>query len=375
MSKKYSVFITVLFCGVLAAFFFAVLLCPKREFSETENRYLQTFPKFNIETLKTGTFMSEFETFVTDQFPGRDSWVAAKCVMERATGKKENNGIYFCKEDTLIARLDDPDPQRWSENLSYVQALTEKTDLPVYFSLIPGAGYIWEDRLPENAPNADQAKLIAEAQAAVPGAHWIDLISPLMAHKEEPIFYRTDHHWTSLGAKYAYEAIAPAMGLTVPDADWLDQPEVVSDSFFGTNWSSSGVRWVAPDEIWRYAPDDGITVTSYATGVPEEGALYHPEVLEKKDKYTYFLGGNQPLCVIKNENLTDAPKILVVRDSYSDSLAPFLAQSCAEVHLFDVRYNLNSVSQYAADNDIDAIVVLYSVANFVTENNIFVLSR
>ena len=375
MSKKYSKFLTALFCIVLAAFFSAVLFFPKRTFSEDENRYLQAFPEFSLESLKSGKFMKEFETFVTDQFPGRDAWVAAKCVFERLSGKQENNGIYFCGSDTLIAKVDDPDPDQVEKNLQAVQSLTEKTDKPVYFSLIPSAAYVWADKLPDNAPTADQAALLQKAQEAVPGAHWVDLASALTGHKDEYIFYRTDHHWTSLGAKYGYEALVPAMGLTEAEGDWIQQPQVVSDSFFGTSWSSSGVRWVPADEIWRYAPDDGITVTSNFTGQPEEGALYHPEKLEQKDKYTYFLGGNQPLCVIKNENLPDAPKVLILRDSYSDSLAPFLAQSCSEVHLFDVRYNLNSVAQYAEENDIDEILVLYSVANFVSEKNIFVLAR
>ena len=375
MSKKYSKFLTALFCIVLAAFFSAVLFFPKRTFSEDESRYLQAFPEFSLESLKSGKFMKEFETFVTDQFPGRDAWVAAKCVFERLSGKQENNGIYFCGSDTLIAKVDDPDPDQVEKNLQAVQSLTEKTDKPVYFSLIPSAAYVWADKLPDNAPTADQAALLQKAQEAVPGAHWVDLASALTGHKDEYIFYRTDHHWTSLGAKYGYEALVPAMGLTEAEGDWIQQPQVVSDSFFGTSWSSSGVRWVPADEIWRYAPDDGITVTSNFTGQPEEGALYHPEKLEQKDKYTYFLGGNQPLCVIKNENLPDAPKVLILRDSYSDSLAPFLAQSCSEVHLFDVRYNLNSVAQYAEENDIDEILVLYSVANFVSEKNIFVLAR
>ena len=375
MSKKYSIFLTILFCAVLAVFFFAILFVPKREFSETENRYLQTFPKFNSQTLTSGEFMMDFETFVTDQFPGRDAWVAAKCYIERASGKKENNSIYFAGDNALIADVPDPDPEQYAQNLAHVQSLTEKTDLPVYFSLVPSAAYVWSDLLPDHAPTADQGALLEQAQEAVPGAEWVDIASTLLAHKDEYVFYRTDHHWTSLGAKYAYESLAEAMGLTVPDAEWLNEPEVVSDSFFGTNWSSSGVRWVSPDEIWRYAPDEGISVTGYYTGVPEESSLYHPDSLEKKDKYTYFLGGNQPLCILRNENLPDAPKVLVLRDSYSDSLAPFLIQSCSEVHLFDVRYNLNSVAQYAADNDIDQILVLFSVANFAAENNIFVLSR
>ena len=115
-------------------------------------------------------------------------------------------------------------------------------------------------------------------------------------------------------------------------------------------------------------------VTSWFTGEPEEGRLYAWEKLEIKDKYTFFMGGNQSLAVIENPNV-DGPKIAIVRDSYTDSLVPFLTQHFSEIHLIDLRYNRNSVAQYLADNDIDMCFVNYSVSNFVTDTNFFPLAR
>ena len=103
-----------------------------------------------------------------------------------------------------------------------------------------------------------------------------------------------------------------------------------------------------------------------------ESSLYHPEKLEVKDKYAFFLGGNQPLCVIQNPDALNG-KLLVVRDSYSDSLAPVLAEEFREVHLFDLRYNNTSLKQYVADNGIDQVLVLYSGNNFNTDQNLFKL--
>ena len=148
----------------------------------------------------------------------------------------------------------------------------------------------------------------------------------------------------------------------------------MSDSFYGTTFSTSGVRWVRPDRIDTYVPEDGLTVTGYPNGTAQPGSLYVPEKLAEKDKYSFFLGGNQPLCVIQTQQ-KDAPKVLIVRDSYSDSLAPFLTQRFSELHLFDLRYNLTSVKSYVAEHDIDAVVVLYSFSNFVTGTNLFVLGR
>ena len=132
-----------------------------------------------------------------------------------------------------------------------------------------------------------------------------------------------------------------------------------------------------PDSIYTLIPEGGtkgrVTVTSYPEGKPVESSLYHPEKLEAKDKYAFFLGGNQPLCVIRNPD-AQGGKLLVVRDSYSDSLAPFLAEEFQEVHLFDLRYNNMSLKQYVADNDIDQVLVLYSANNFNTDNNLFKLA-
>ena len=153
------------------------------------------------------------------------------------------------------------------------------------------------------------------------------------------------------------------------------QPTLVSDSFYGTTWSSSGAGWVLPDEMYTWVPEtDNIIVTGYPTGVPQAGELYVEERLELKDKYSMFLGGNQPLCVIANSQ-AQGGKLLVIRDSYSDSLAPFLALDYAEVHLFDPRYNRTPISQYVEENGIDQVLVLYSAANFATDANLFQLGR
>ena len=152
-------------------------------------------------------------------------------------------------------------------------------------------------------------------------------------------------------------------------------PETASDAFFGTLYSQSGIHWLDPDTLEFWAPEEGLTVTSWRTGKAEPGMLYDRSYLEVKDKYSAFLGGNQPLCVIRNENCPDGGKLLLIRDSYSDALAPFLAQRFSEVHLLDLRYYRAPASQYAAENGIDDICVLYSVQNFLTDKNLVLLAQ
>lgn len=385
MNKKYCIFLTVLFSLFIGGILVGSLLAPDKEFSELENRYLQTPPKLSLENLQSGKFMEDAEDYVNDHVIGRDLWVALKAWSERLSGKQENNGVYFGKNDTLINRLDEPS---WEDipaqggtsakpgletSAGYVNALVNNVDVPVYFGIIPSAAEIWSDRLPEGAPTADEKAIIDRLYDTVQ-TYTIDVYSALEEHKDEDIYYRTDHHWTSLGAYYGYTALMEAMGMEAAPLN-EDAKVTVTDSFYGTIFSSSGVRWVAPDHIDRYISGDGLKVTAYFDGTPTDSTLYVDSYLDKKDKYSSFLGGNQPLCIIETEH-TDAPKVLVIRDSYSDSLAPFLTQNFSEIHLFDPRMNLNSVKDYVETNEIDQVVVLYSISNFISSSkDLFVLSR
>lgn len=396
MSKRYSIFLCVLFCAFIGVFAAAHLLLPDREFSENENRYLEQLPQLEAADFElsfplkksgdffNGTFMSEFETYVTDQFPLRDAFMTVKAACELAVGKTVNNDVYFGKNDTLFAGVATPEAGTVDKNLSYVEALAGKLDIPLYFSLVPNklntAGNLLSDPTAaffnSGAPLALSVNYLGEdlwAQASgLSSARWVDMMPSFLSHADEELFYRTDHHWTSLGAYYGYAALMDAMGIVPVPLDTYEKTTVSTD-FLGTTYSSSGAGWVEPDNIDIYVPAEGVSVTTYPNGTPEEGSLYAEEKLSVKDKYAYFMGGNTPLAVITTQH-TDAPKVLIVRDSYTDSMAPFLTAHFSEIHLFDLRYNNMPLPAYAAANDIDAVVVLYSTANFLTDANLFKMS-
>jgi len=372
MSKKFSIFLSALFCAFIGGMCVISFLLPDRDSSPLENRKLQKPPKLSVETLGDGTFMEDAEKYVSDHTVGRDLWVAMKAWSERLSGKKENDKVYFAAQNTLISRVDKPDPVKLDKDLAFLDALVGNVSVPVYFGLIPSAAEIWGDRLPKGAPTADEKALIDQLYFST-GASTIDLYSALAAHSGEDIYYRTDHHWTSLGAFYGANAILEALGMEPLELSDYTRT-TVTDQFNGTLFSTSGVRWLPPDRIDTYVPDEGIKVTSWFTGKPEEGSLYVDSSLEVKDKYSYFLGGNQPLCVVEKEGST-GPKLLLIRDSYSDSLTPYLTERFSEVHLFDLRYNKSSVKNYVEENDIDEVLVLYSFPNFAADDNLALLTR
>ena len=363
MKKSDNLLITILFCVFLGGIGMVSLILPDQGFSEMENRNLRSIPELTINKLTSGRFMTEAERYASDQIAFRDSWVAVKALGEVFSGKQENNGIYFADEDTLIRRVEEPDLALVEENIQSLHDFADQAEVPVYFGLIPTAASVWQDKLPEGAPTADE-KSWTQWLYSRSGTENIDLASTLELHSQEDIYYRTDHHWTSLGAFYGANAILNAMGLEeLYLSDYTER--AVTQDFLGTNYSSAGAWWTSPDTITTYVPEDGKEVISNFTGREEPGRLYVTEQLEVKNKYAYFLGGNQPLCIIRSQ--TDGQKLLILRDSYSDCLAPFLTERFREVHLFDLRYNRLRVSEYIQENDIDLVLVLYSFETFVSD--------
>ena len=107
----------------------------------------------------------------------------------------------------------------------------------------------------------------------------------------------------------------------------------------------------------------------------EPSSIYDRSYLDQKDKYSLFFGGNPPALTIRNENPEAHGTLLVVKDSFANSLLPYLAESYEEIHVFDPRYNRTPISEYAAQCGADEILVLYQTGNFAEDVNVGLLSR
>lgn len=376
MTKRYSRLLAALFCVFMAGLLAWHIFLPDRERSETENRLLAQAPAFSWESLRDGSFTEAAEEYFADQFPLRDQWTGLKARTEQLLGKREFKGVYLCG-DTLISKVEPPKDGLEERNLGYISRLAELTETPVYLGLIPSAAEVWRDRLPEGAESWDQAAFIDRA-AELEGVGTVDFYSALAAHAGEDIFYRTDHHWTTLGAYYGYTALMDALGRgeeVLGEDEFERRVLPLADQFQGTLYSQSGIHWLEADAIEFWVSEEGgkLSVTSWRDGTPKEAGLYDFTRLGSKDKYSAFLGGNQPLCVIRNPG--GEGRLLLIRDSYSDSMAPFLALHFEEVHLLDPRYYRRSAKEYAGENGIDAIAAVYSVPNFITDRNLVLLAQ
>ncbi len=377
MTKR-SIWVQILiFLVFIGGFFILNFLMPDKVFSERENRDLTQIPKFSFDSLFSGKFTSKFESYTTDQFAFRDNWTTLKARCELAIGKGENKGVYLCTGDTLIEAYTAPDQKQLDTNLTAVKNFSNNSKVPVYFALIPGNSEVHSDIIPKSAPNDSQKDVIDYCYKNSDATN-IDILGAMNAHKDEYIYYRTDHHWTSLGAYYGYETIMKAMGQS-PTPLSSYSPSTVSNDFYGTIYSKSGISWVKPDSIDIFAGQDAATeVTNYSASEPVTGKMYDSSYLAKKDKYSMFMGGNTPLVTVKTKN-TNAPSVLIIRDSYMDSLTPFLQNNFSEIHIMDLRYYktqliTSTISDYIKKNSIDEVLICYSVSNFGTDTNVFLIS-
>ena len=363
--------------SVLALFSAATAFHPPREMSEKENRELAQFPETSIKTVLDGSFMHEFETYVSDQFLGRDFFVSLKADSERVTGKKGCNGVHFGKDKYLISHPPGADMDNLDKNIDSVIELSDTGMYNVTLAVVPTAFEVLKDKLPSYAYDDSITKIRSKIweKSENTGVDVCDTTEMLSAHKDEYIYYRTDHHQTALGSYYVYSELGKYLDYSAPDLKDYNR-EVLADDFYGTTWSKASIMTAAPDTIERFTLRNHNA--NYNVEFPLENkkmlGLYNKRNLEKKDKYSVYLDGNHGLTVIKTNNGT-GKKIAVFKDSYAHSIAPFLADSFDEVHLIDLRYYSDDVIQYLGENKIKDVLVLYNAEGFASDTNIVKLGE
>lgn len=362
---------TILFFATLVILPLITLLSKKEDFSSVENRTLQKRPDFSFDDWFDKSFMNEFEAYVSDHFVGRINWIGAKIDTELLAGKKEINGIYIT-DDRLIEKTPDPDYEVMDKSVAAINTLAALTDTPVYVMISPTSAGVYTDVIPKNAPQLDQHSIIDYVYSNLDtGISAIDVYDILNASKEDYIYYRTDHHWTSLGAYYAYSTAISKLGFSSVPYSRYDV-EHASSEFLGTYYSKTLYDKLQPDTIDIYTSKDGSSVVSctVSNGIEEKSydSIYFREFLDVKDKYSTYLGTNQPCIKIKT-NLQSDKKILIFKDSYANSFVPFLTQHYNEITVLDMRY-INNFRDYALPEDYTHILFLYNSTTFSSDENI-----
>ncbi len=370
MTRRQSINTIVLFCILIFGFAFATLVKPETEHSESENRDLATMPKLSAQTLLNGKFETDYETYLTDQFILRDSWIGLKTAVERLLCKSESKDIYFAEDDYLIEKhtgtfTSDTAALNIRVLREFAQMYEEQFGRAhMTFLVVPNAVDILRDKLPAYAAPYDEEDYLAQIAEVLPEGTWFDAGAVLRRHTDEELYYRTDHHWETLAAFYVYQEWARRQGYQIPSEEDFDI-ETVTEEFEGTVQSKLGIE-ARPDSIELYLPKDDPFYTVEKDGAEPSYRVYDYSALDTKSKYNVFFGGNYALAKIRTRAGTGR-RILVVKDSYAHCFVPFLIPEFDQIDMLDIRYYNQKLSDLIAENDYTDLLFLYNAAGFAED--------
>ena len=370
--KLLNTIITILFCLVIFLVPVLFFLQPKETFSEREKRYLAEKPTLSARSLADGEFMEKLGVFVADHFPGREFFVGVNAYYDLYAGRQETKDYFPTRDGRLLSKPVEQDPEILDANLAFINSFTRDimqtgAEIPVTLMLVPSSGAVLlgETEYPDG-------EIISYAYERAETGH-VDLLS-IFRDDADPgrLYYRTDHHWTSEGAFQAACAYRESLGLPGLPREAYTRRSYAP--FYGSAYSASGLWLTEPDslELWY---SGNVLQSANETGQVNDGVFY-PNRLQEQDKYQVYLDGNHSLVRIENlsHRTEEERSLLVIRDSFSNSLGCFLADLYDRVILVDLRYYRLPLTELLLEENINEILIEYSVDNFLHDKNLAFLS-
>lgn len=365
MNEKWKNRITVI---VMGAFLLGMSLwCwlkPAADYSDSERRILAKLPEISGETLLSGEFMSDFETYAADQFPMRDSFRTVKSFSAlRLFNQLDTDGLY--EENGFLAKTEYPLNKEMLGHASDVfrniyDTYLAPSDTSVYFSIVPDKNYFLAGE--SNRLALDYDSLVSYMCEQTDYMRYIDIF-PLLELKD---YYHTDTHWKQERLMDIASEITDEMGLSLTasyETKTLDNP------FYGVYYGQLALP--SEPETIRYLTNDVLescSVTSYNTGVPVQKAVYDMDKAYSKDPYELFLSGADPLIIIENPHAETDKELVIFRDSFASSLAPLLVEAYSKVTLIDVRYmNSSMIGSFVEFSNQD---VLFIYSTLILNNSL-----
>jgi len=344
-------------------------LSHQRTYSPVEKRELQTRPEISITKVLDGRFQKKYESYLRDQFPGRDHWVSFQTDMELFMGKNEIHNVYIGKNHYLLEHYTEKEfnPQQISKNLQALEKFVGKTkqNADVHVMMVPTKSWVLREKLPAFAPHYKEQKFYDALQQKLEKEDVLISVEPVLdAHKEEEIYYRTDHHWTTLGAWYAYEQYTKAVGGDLQRAQGKKKFRCISKDFYGTTYAKINYARQA-DKIEIYEPADKLRVV-YNMGEKKTKTLYDFSFLKTADQYSVFTGGNQAVLEITG-GIKNGKTLLLIKDSFANSILPFLAEDYEKLVVVDLRQLNVSGDRLLEMFSPTDILILYNSAQFAQD--------
>ncbi len=367
----------IVFCGILLLGGIASLAMKKETVSVMENRKLATFPEYSDSTFWSGKFFKDIEAYYADNFPLRDKWIGFSGGFRNKLGFQSSEIKMYDPANDADANLKGKDTIKEVHNgplpddgatgevkkrvfvfknrafemfgggeamgKSYANVINSYNKLlspgiQVYNLIIPVAleFEITEKYAKLQKPNRPAIENIYNTLDANIKKVWA--IDEIRKHREEYIYFNTDHHWTSLGAYYAYRAFCETAGLTPVALDTI--PYKTKASFLGSLYRLTRDAGLQnnPDSVRYYLFRDSLTfyVGSTKIGQWTKSKMYG-EGASGPNSYSVFLQGDLPLVKMETQK-KNGRKIAIVKESYGNAFAPWLVNNYEKVIVVDQRY-------------------------------------
>ena len=366
----FAIFMTVWIVIIVVNF-----IWPKQTFSQEENRMLATIPRFSFESFVNGDYLNGVNDYINDHFAFRNIYLKLNSWWEVSVmGKKENNGVYIGKDGYLFEKFEygEEEKEKVKNNASAISNFAEtmqEIDIPTYFVLVPNSIYINSDKLPESVEVPNQEDIINTVYSNIKNTKNINVTSALKEeNKTKPLYFRTDHHMNSDGAYVVYREFCSTVNIQPVQIENFNKITVTND-FLGTFDSKAQLVNQTPDEIFVYENEINTNIEEAIYDKETTKSIFNEEFLTGKDKYSYFLNGNNSKAIIKTK-VDNNKKLLVIKDSYAHIMSQFLCENYSEVHFLDPRYTNFDYKEYVQENGITDVLFLYNVSNFATDTNL-----
>lgn len=341
-SKAFSTALCAVFTLLVTAVPVFFLALPKESFSEEENRFLATLPSFSAEAFAEGSYTERLSSYARDHLPARNLLLEVKSLSEIALARRENNRVIVGRSGYLIKRFayGDEALSSFSQNITAINALMSvlvRTGKPAAFFCAPRAIDVLLRYCPLSPDVPRERSVWTLLAEEAPDTLTATQLLREKAENGETVWFHTDHHWTPLGAYYAYQSLGSTFHFTpIPREEFHNSP--ASHTFLGTSASACRYPFAKPDTIFamRYEGDGDFICTNAQTGKSFLG-FYVESALAGKSQYEYYLGANTAHLRIQKKGNHPRPSLLVIKDSYANCMIPFLARHF-DIELLDLRY-------------------------------------
>ena len=366
--SRYAKRIGLCFVAIIVVFLIAGILVPDSSFSDVENRSLQLFPKLSLREYSNGRLEKKLENYVNDQFVCRNLFIKLKSAIDVSAGSVYSNGVWKGKDGYLIEDVVVPEDKRLDKAVKAIDKFkSEHKSIPMRFMLVPTAANIYSDKLPSLSYTADQNKYMDEFFSRLEkiDVEGIDVrLEFSSAADDVQLYYRTDHHWTMDGAKLAADEFVKNRKLPEKEFELYE----VKNDFVGSLAAKSGFTGGKADAIKLAVAKDGLNSAIYYDDTQKKTSKYYKmSNLNKRDAYTVYGGKNHPLYTIKTPTSSNR-RLLLIKDSYANSMIPFLTQYYREIVVVDPRYYYDDINVTMLTENVNEVLFLYNANTFFEDD-------